>query len=64
MGGFYTDHKPVIDFKRLDTLKFRFTGSINLPSQDKILILIGRVHVFCSVDSKNKNMRTNLFIVL
>lgn len=38
MGGFYTDHKTVIEFKRLDMLKFRFTESINLPFKGKILI--------------------------
>lgn len=45
-GGFYTDHKSVIEFKRLDVLKSRFTGSVNLPFHDETLILIGHVHGF------------------
>ena len=45
-SGFYRDHKSVIQFKRLDMFKSRFAESINVPLQDKILVLIGHIQAF------------------
>jgi hypothetical protein len=33
MGGVYTEHQSVIEFKRLDVLKCRFTEAINCLSK-------------------------------
>lgn len=51
MGGFYTNHKSVIEFKRFDVLKCRFTGFVNLLFRDETLILVGHVHGFSLLHS-------------